>query len=82
MKLFYTRKEVEEEINRAMIQRERDGYNERRIDSIVRDMSKLEERIQRLEMQSLEMKRFQRSGGIGGQGTLRPEFCNCNEEKR
>ena len=78
MKRLYTREEVDEEISRAMIQRERDGYIERRFDSLVRDMSKLEERIQRLEMANLEHKYFP---GCGGQGTLRPEFCNCKEEK-
>ena len=79
MKRLYTRKEVDEEISRAMIQREKDKYIEQRFDSLVRDMSELRERIQRLEMANLEHKYFP---GGGGQGTLRPEFCNCKEERK
>lgn len=79
MKLFYTRKEVDEEISRAMIQREKDKYIEQRFDSLVRDMSELRERIQRLEMANLEHKYFT---GSGGTGTVQPEFCNCKEERK
>ena len=84
MKLFYTRKEHEEEMNREIgrvLEKERDREFMRRISVLEDDIYHLQERIKKLEMQSLEMKRFQGSGGIGGQGTLRPEFCNCKEEK-
>ena len=74
MKLFYTRKEVDEEISRAIYERERDH----RMDCVMHDFMKLEERVSMLEMKAFETKYFP---GSGGTGTVRPEFCNCKEEK-
>ena len=78
MKLFYTRKEVEEEINKEFLRRERERDQDHRIDCIQHDYFRLEERVQRLEMQGFEVKHFP---GSGGTGTVQPEFCNCKEEK-
>ena len=93
MKLFYTRKEHEEEMNREIgrivLEKEREREFMNRLSALEDDIchlqeknKNLQERIKKLELQSLELKRFQGSGGIGGQGTLRPEFCNCNAEER
>ena len=75
MKLFYTRKEMEEEISRRILEREREQYAERRYDSLITDFLKLEERVSKIEF---EMNHFQVSKGTG---TVQPEFCNCKVEK-
>lgn len=50
MKLFYTRKEVDEEIGKAIYERERERDRDHRMDCITHDLIKLEERVSRLEM--------------------------------
>lgn len=81
MKQFYTRKEVEEEIGKALYERERERDRDHRMDCMMHDFAKLEERVARLEMRILESRPYM--VGYGGQGTpVRPEFCNCTAEER
>lgn len=78
MKQFYTRKEVDEEISKAIYERERE--RDHRMDCMMHDFVKLEERVARLEMRSFESRHYM---GCGGQGTpVRPEFCNSTAEER
>lgn len=50
MKQFYTRKEVDEEIGKALYERERERDRDHRMDCMMHDFAKLEERVLRLEM--------------------------------
>ena len=78
MKLFYTRKEVDEEISRAIYERERERDRDHRMDCMMHDFMKLEERVSMLEMKAFETKYFP---GSGGTGTVQLEFCKSNTEE-
>ena len=81
MKQFYTRKEVDEEINKAIYERERERDRDQRMDRMLHDYIQLEERVSRLEMRILESRPYM--VGCGGQGTpVTPAFCNCTAEER
>lgn len=81
MKQFYTRKEVDEEISKALYERDRERDRDQRMDCMWHDFRRLEERVERLEMRILESRPHM--VGCGGQGTpVHPELCNSTAEER